>query len=103
MIIAAGSDGPVENPSVIDGLHAMVNRNGFVPDECVPIMDALKAYTINGAYAAFQEEIKGSIDVGKLANFVILNKNPLDLSKDDIKTLQVVETIIRGKTVYKKE
>ena len=103
VIIAAGSDGPVENPSVIDGLHAMVNRNGFVPDECVPIMDALKAYTINGAYAAFQEEIKGSIDVGKLANFVILNKNPLDLSKDDIKTLQVVETIIRGKTVYKKE
>ena len=103
VIIAAGSDGPVENPNVIDGLHAMVNRNGFVPDECVPIMDALKAYTINGAYAAFQEEIKGSIEVGKLANFVILNKNPLDLSKDDIKTLQVVETIIRGKTVYKKE
>ena len=103
VIIAAGSDGPVENPNVIDGLHAMVNRNGFVPDECVSIMDALKAYTINGAYAAFQEEIKGSIEVGKLANLVILNKNPLDLSKDDIKTLQVVETIIRGKSVYKKE
>jgi hypothetical protein len=102
VIIAAGSDGPVENPNVIEGLHAMVNRNGFIPEECVSIMDALKAYTINGAYAGFQEGIKGSIEEGKLANFVVLDKNPLTIPKDNIKELQVVETIIRGESVYKK-
>jgi len=103
IILAAGSDGPVENPSVIDGLHAMVNRNGFILEECVSIEEALKAYTINGAYAAFEEDIKGSIEVGKLANFVILDKNLLKTPKSELRDVIVLETIIRGKTVYRKK
>ena len=103
IILAAGSDGPVENPSVIDGLHAMVNRNGFIPNECISIEEALKAYTINGAYAAFEEDIKGSIEVGKLANFVILDKNLLKIPKSELRSVIVLETIIRGKTVYRKK
>ena len=103
VIIAAGSDGPVENPSVILGLHALVTRNGFVPEESISIEEALKTYTINGAYAAFEEDIKGSIEVGKLANFVILDKNPLEIPKSEILNLKIMETIIRGTTVYKKE
>jgi predicted amidohydrolase YtcJ len=100
--IAAGSDCPVEDPSPILGLHALVTRNGFVPEECISMEEALKAYTINGAYAAFEEKVKGSIEVGKLADFVILDKNPLDVNNDEIKQIHVLETLIRGKTVYKK-
>ena len=84
------------------GLHALVTRNGFVPEECISIEDALKTYTINGAYAAFEENIKGSISVGKLADLIILDRNPLGVPKEEIKKIQVLETIIRGKTVYKK-
>ncbi|MFX0077481.1 MAG: amidohydrolase [Candidatus Hermodarchaeota archaeon] len=101
IVIASGSDGPVEDPNPVFGLHAMVNREGFVPDEVISIEEALKTYTINGAYAAFEEDVKGSIEEGKLADFVILDKNPLEIPKDKIKQIQVVETIIRGETVYK--
>ena len=103
MIIASGSDCPVEVPDVILGLHALVTRNGLVPEECISIREALKTYTINGAYAAFEEGVKGSIEVGKLADLVILDKNPLEVPKDKIKDIQVLETYIRGKIVYKKK
>jgi predicted amidohydrolase YtcJ len=102
IVLVSGSDCPVEEPNVIMGLHALVDRNGFVPEQCISIEDALKTYTINGAYASFEETIKGSIDIGKLADFVILDRNPLEVSKDKIKDIGVVETIIRGKTVFKK-
>jgi len=101
VIFCAGSDCPVEDPDIILGLHALVNRNRFIPEECLSMEEALKAYTINGAYAAFEENIKGSLESGKLADFVILDKNPLEVSKDQIKEIQVMETIIRGKSVYK--
>ena len=101
IVLASGSDCPVEDPSVILGLHALVNRNGFIPEECISIEDALKTYTINAAYAAFEENIKGSIEVGKIADFVVLNKNPLEIHRDKIKEVQVLETIIRGKSVFK--
>jgi len=103
VICASGSDSPVEDPDVIWGLHALVNRDDFIPEECISIKEALKTYTINGAYSAFEEDIKGSIDVGKLADFVILDKNPLEIPKNEIKNLQVLETVIRGKTVFKKK
>jgi predicted amidohydrolase YtcJ len=103
IIMASGSDSPIEDPDIISGLHALVTRNGFVPEQCISMKEALKTYTINGAYAAFEEKIKGSIEVGKLADFVILDKNPLEIREDQIREIQVLETIIRGKTVYKKE
>ena len=103
IVIASGSDGPVEDPNPILGLYAMVNREGFIPEESISIEEALKTYTINGAYAAFEEDIKGSIEIGKLADFTILDRNPLKISKDEIKDIKVTETIIRGKTVYKRQ
>jgi hypothetical protein len=103
VVLASGSDCPVEDPHPILGLHALVTRNSFVPEECLSIEEALKSYTINAAYAAFEEKTKGSIAVGKYADFVILNRNPLEVPKDEIKEIQVTETIIRGKTVFKKD
>ena len=102
IVLISGSDCPVEEPNVIMGLHALVDRNGFVPEQCISIEEALKSYTINAAYAAFEENIKGSIEVGKLADFVILDKNPLEIPKEKIKEIKVMETIIRGKSVFKK-
>lgn len=102
IILTSGSDCPVEEPNVIMGLHALVDRNGFIPEQCISIEEALKTYTINAAFAAFEEDIKGSIEIGKMADFVILDKNPFEIKKDEIKDLQVLETIIRGKTVYRR-
>ena len=102
VILISGSDCPVESPSVIMGLNALVTRNGFVPEQCISIKEALKTYTINAAYAGFEENVKGSIEVGKLADLVILDKNPLEVPKEEIRNLQVEETLIRGKSVYKK-
>ncbi|MFX1242902.1 MAG: amidohydrolase, partial [Promethearchaeota archaeon] len=102
IMLISGSDCPVEDPNVIMGLHALVNRNGFVPEQCISMMEALKTYTINAAYGAFEENVKGSIEVGKLADLVILDKNPLEISNNQIKETQVIETIIRGESVFKK-
>ncbi len=105
VLIASGSDCPVEDPSPILGLYALCTRGGFIPEQCISIQDALKSYTINAAYAAFEEDIKGSIEVGKFADLVILDKNPIEVAKtsaENLKDIQVLETIIRGKTVFKK-
>ncbi|MFX0181026.1 MAG: amidohydrolase family protein, partial [Candidatus Hodarchaeota archaeon] len=101
VMLVSGSDCPIEDPSPILGIHALVTRNNFIPEQCISIEEAIKTYTINAAYAAFEESIKGTIEVGKLADFVILDKNPLELPKDRIRDIQIMETIIRGKTVYK--
>ncbi|MFX1437454.1 MAG: amidohydrolase [Promethearchaeota archaeon] len=102
IILISGSDCPVEDPNVIMGLHALVNRNGFVPEQCITMEEALKTYTINAAYGAFEENVKGSIEVGKLADLVILDRNPLEVPKDKIKDIQVIETIIRGEIIFEK-
>ena len=103
VLLASGSDCPVEDPHPIFGLHALVTRNDFVPDECLSMEEALKSYTINAAYAAFEEDIKGSIEVGKLADLVILDKNPLQISEDKIREITILETIVKGETIYKLE
>ena len=61
---------------------------------------ALRTYTINGAYAAFEEDIKGSIEVGKLADLTILDKDIMTIQEDDILDAKVEMTIIGGKVVY---
>ena len=61
---------------------------------------ALRTYTINGAYAAFEENIKGSIEVGKLADLTILDKDIMTIKEDDILDTKVEITIIGGKVVY---
>jgi predicted amidohydrolase YtcJ len=102
VLLASGSDCPVEDPHPILGLHALVTRNSFVPEECVSMEEALKSYTINAAYAAFEETLKGSIEAGKYADLVFLDRNPLKVPKNEIKEIRVIQTIIRGKTVFKR-
>ncbi len=102
VLLISGSDCPIEDPNPILGLHALITRNNFIPDQCISIEEAIKTYTTNAAYAAFEEDVKGTLEQGKLADIVILDKNPFKVPKEEVKNLQVLETIIRGKSVYKK-
>ena len=66
-------------------------------------MEALKFYTINGAYAAFEENIKGSITEGKLADMVILDRDPCAVDPEDLPNVQVDATILGGEIVYQRK
>ena len=66
-------------------------------------MDAIRIFTINAAYAGFEEETKGSIEPGKLADLVVLNENPLSVSPEKIRDIQVEYTIVNGKIAYQRK
>jgi predicted amidohydrolase YtcJ len=70
--------------------------------QALPIEEALKLYTINAAYAAFEENIKGSIEIGKLADFTVLDRDILTIPSDDIFNMKVEMTIVGGAVVYRK-
>ena len=99
-------DSPVIEPNMIETIHIAANRitkAGILlgEEERISVYEALKAITINAAYQYFEEDSKGSIKVGKNADFVILDKNPLEVDITKIKDIKVLETIKNGKSVYK--
>ncbi len=100
-------DSPVKMPNQILAIHNAVNRqtqSGRIlgEDQRLTVMEAIKALTLNAAYQYFEEETKGSIEEGKLADFVILDRNPLEVESSKIKEINVLETIKEGNTIYKK-
>jgi predicted amidohydrolase YtcJ len=105
-VISNGTDVPVENVNPIACFYATVTRkmkdgNVFFGDQKMTRMEALRSYTINGAYASFEENIKGSLSVGKLADITVLSKNILTVPDDEILKTSVRYTIIGGKILYK--
>lgn len=107
LVVNFHQDSPVVKPLMLHTIWAAVNRitrNGVSigPEERVSVYEALKAVTINAAYAYFEENIKGTIEKGKLADLVILDKNPLEVEPDEIKDIQVLETIKEGVKLYSK-
>ena len=77
-------------------------EGGFEPEEKMSRELALRTYTINAAYAAFEEKIKGSIEIGKLADFTILDRDIMSIDENKILDTKVEMTIIGGKIVYSK-
>jgi len=67
----------------------------------ISVDEALRICTMNGAYASFEEDVKGSITAGKLADFVILGQDPHDVDPDGIKEVPIVRTVLGGRTVYR--
>ena len=107
MMFGSHHDAPVALPDSMRVLSATVtrtSRSGRVlgPEHRVPVATALKALTIWPARQHFEEDSKGTIEVGKLADFVILSDNPLTVQQDQIDDLKVLETIKEGNSIYKR-
>jgi hypothetical protein len=112
-VVSFGSDSPGTNASryylnPMLGLYAAVTRKtlsgqpegGWFPQEKLTVEEAIRAYTLNTAYAAYEEDLKGSITVGKLADVVVLSDNLLTMNPDHIKDVKVVTTVVGGNVVY---
>jgi hypothetical protein len=106
-----GTDCPVERFDTMPNIYSAVTRKGitgedkkiYLPDEKLSMDEALKSYTIEGAYASGEEDIKGSITAGKLADFVLLDKDLYNLTDEkEILGTQIIETYVDGKSVYRK-
>ncbi len=102
------NDSPIVPPDIMRLVSIAVNRetrSGYVlgPDQRVSVMEALHAVTLGAAYQYFEEAEKGSIEVGKRADFVILARDPLEVPKNELAEIPIVETISRGLTVFKNQ
>ena len=103
---SGGSDCPVELPNVMQGIQCAVTRKTlhgtgpFVVSEALSVEEALNLFTLKGAYASLEEKEKGSIEVGKAADFVILTGNPFKVNPMDLGKIEVKETYMNGQQVY---
>jgi hypothetical protein len=105
LVVAGSSDSPVVPDNPLVGIYAAVTRQTesgqyLLLQECVSVEQALAMYTINGAYASFEEGMKGSITQGKLADVVVLSGDPNKSPPEQIKDVKVEMTIIDGKVVW---
>jgi predicted amidohydrolase YtcJ len=104
-IVANGTDAPVEDVSPIACYYAAVSRrlkdgSVFFPDQRMSREEALRSYTWNNAYAAFEENVKGSLEPGKLADITVLSKDILTVPEDQIPATDVKYTIVGGKVMF---
>jgi predicted amidohydrolase YtcJ len=99
--VSGGSDCPMEQINPFAGIQAAVNRQVF-PEERITPDEALRMYTVNAAYASFDEKIKGSIEEGKLADLTVVSRDPRTAPPNQIENIKVEMTIVDGKIVYLK-
>ena len=105
------SDCPVDSLNPFDSLFVGVNRcdysgypeGGWMPEQKLTVEQMLRGFTINGAYASFEENLKGSLEEGKLADFVILSQDPTRCDPMKLRDIAVEETVLGGRTVYRKK
>ena len=100
-------DAPVIEPDMLETIWCATNRitrDGvqLAKEECISVLDALRGITANAAYQYFEEDIKGTIEVGKQADFVVLDKDPLKIDKADIREISILKTYKKGKCIYEK-
>ena len=102
-----GSDCPVELPNVLGGIQCAVTRTTlndhvgpYLPEQALTVQQALDSFTIEGAHASFEENVKGKIKEGMLADFVVLDKNPMEVDVNTIKDIKVCGTYVGGVKRY---
>lgn len=108
--ICFGTDWYVAPLNPLLGIYAAVTRrtldgknpDGWIPEQKISVEDAIKCYTLNSAYASFEENLKGSIEPGKLADLIVLSDDILTIDPVRIKEAEVVMTVFDGKIIYKK-
>lgn len=108
-VIAGGSDFPVESPNPFYGLHAAITRQdhhdqppgGWYPAQAMTRLEAFRAFTLNAAYAAHQEQTMGSLEPGKWADFILIDRDIFTVPARDIWSTKVLQTWVAGKPVYR--
>ncbi len=106
--VAFGSDWFVAPPTPLEGIYAAVTRRtlddrnpgGWVPEQKITVEQALRAYTIEGAYASFEDSVKGSIERGKLADLVIIDRDITQIPPETIRDARIAKTIVGGRVVF---
>lgn len=106
--VAGGSDCPVEPLDPALGIYSAVTRQdldgrppgGWLPDQRLTVDEALRLFTVGGAYAAFEERDRGSVEPGKLADLTVLRQDPLTIPPEELKDLQVEMTIVGGRIAF---
>jgi predicted amidohydrolase YtcJ len=106
-VISNGTDAPVEDINPIPCFYATVTRKmkdgrSFYPEQRLSREEALRTYTLNGAYAAFQEDLLGSIKTGKLADITVLSQDILTVPEEEIQATEVLLTIVGGRVLFQK-
>ncbi|MFH1265691.1 MAG: amidohydrolase family protein [Planctomycetota bacterium] len=104
--VTNGTDAPVEDISPIECFYASVTRKlpdgtTFFPEQRMTRREALRSYTLDAAYAGFEEDLKGSLSPGKLADVVVLSKDILTVPEAEIRRAEVVYTIVGGRELYR--
>ena len=107
VVINNGTDVPVEDIDPIANFYATISRRTntgelFYPEQRLTREEALRSYTLNGAYAAFEEDLKGSIEPGKLADIVVLSQDIMTIAEDEIPATRVDTTILGGEIRYQR-
>ena len=109
--IAMGTDAPVESPNPFENIYAAVTRKdfngqpplGWMPEQRISVEEAIRAYTDYPAYASGEEKEKGTLEKGKLADLIVINKDIFTLESDEIKKVFVIMTMIDGEIVYSRK
>lgn len=107
-VLAFGSDSPVAPLNPLFGVYAAVTRrtlddknpNGWIPEQKISVEETVRAFTYGSAYAEFQENVKGTIEAGKLADFLILSEDIFMIDPVKIRDVKVLATVIDGRVVY---
>lgn len=107
-VVTNGTDAPVEDISPIASFYSTVSRrlvdgSVFFEDQRLTREQALISYTLNNAYAAFEEDLKGSLTPGKLADITVLSKDIMTIPEDEIPSTEVIYTIVGGDVLYERE
>ena len=110
-LLAFGTDWTVAPLDPMLTIYAAVTRrtldgknpNGWIPEQKISVEEAVQAYTVGSAYAEFQEAVKGSLTIGKLADFVIIDRDIFKIEPEEIEKAKVLMTILDGRVVYERE
>jgi len=110
-VVCFGTDWPIAPLNPLNGIYAAVTRRteddkhpaGWIPEEKISLEEALRCYTQRSAFASYEEKIKGTLEPGKLADLIVLDRDLFNLPPEKIREAKVLCTIVNGKVVFRED